>query len=134
MNGSNYLFHDYLFKLAISPQYTKVIYIMQTSFKNECKTMWFYGTLFASNTETVAWTKLSVNYAKNRWWLQWQVTNRLNISNNAVHYSKERQKEHGITKLQPGRGRKQLSTHWDDFCLIHSSLKKWAIAFQSRKV
>ena len=35
-----------------------------------------------------------------------QVTKRLDVSNNAVYYSKKRQEGHGNIKLQSGRGRR----------------------------
>ena len=50
-----------------------------------------------------------------------QIASILKISKTAVHKNKVKQQTLGTTMLQPGRGRKRLSTNRDDRHLIHMS-------------
>ena len=51
-----------------------------------------------------------------------QVASRLKISKTAVHQTKEKKKTTGATEVQPGRGRKRLSSAREDRYLIRKSL------------
>ena len=52
-----------------------------------------------------------------------EVATKLSVSKTAVHYTKQKHKRFGTTKLQPGRGRKRLSSKRDDRSLIRSCLQ-----------